>query len=99
MENLPAKLADTLEAIAARVRSLTVDRVDRIARIAALALPVAVLGIIALSFLFLTVFEAVAIPLGRFGAYLVFGAVFLIGGLVAWIIRRRDPRPDTEEAL
>ncbi len=89
MDDFPARFADFLELIATRIRSLTIDRASRAVRLAALGILAAALGIMAVIFLLLTVYGALAIPLGADGAFAVLGLVVLIGGLLLWTRRRR----------
>ncbi len=93
MDDYPRRLADLLESLATRVRSLTVDRVDRVFRLVAFALPALVLGIVAIVFLFLTIHGALAIPLGDAGALAVLGGLFAVGGLFTW--RNRTSKDET----
>lgn len=92
MEDFPRRLAELLETIAARVRALTVDRIARGVTVASLALPMAVLGILAIVFLFMTIHAALAIPLTDAGAYGTVAGLFVIGGALAW--RKRSQQPE-----
>lgn len=95
MEDFPRKLADSLERIASTVRSLTVERAEKAVRVVALAIPVAVLGIVAVVFVFMTIHGVLAIPLGDAGAFAVVGGLFLIGSLLAWA-KRTQQAEDSE---
>ncbi len=87
MEQLAAQFADLVEAIANKVRSLTVDRVAKGIRVTGLGILTATLGFTALLFLFWAIFGALEIPLTTAGAFGVV-AVALIGtGIVIWIKR------------
>lgn len=68
---------------------MTVDRVAKAIRLTALGMVAAALGIMAVVFLLLTVYGALAIPLGTDGAFAVLGTVVLIGGLVLWARRSK----------
>ena len=92
MDDLAVRFADLLEAIATKVRSLTVDRIDRGARIVSLAMVAAALALFASVMLVLGVFRAVSVPLGVTGAYVFFGGLFVLGGAFVWAIRKRPPR-------
>lgn len=92
MEDLPRRYADLLEGIATEVRSLTVDRVHKAITVASLALPLVVLAILAVIFLFMTIHLALAIPLGDAGAYGVMGGVFVAAGAFAWRKRTAVPK-------
>ena len=87
MDDLPARLADFLESISARIRALTVDRVARWIKLTSLGMIALSLGIMAWIFLLLTVYGALEIPLGPDGAFGVLGGVGLIAG--AWLWWRR----------
>jgi len=89
VEDFPTRFADFLESIAIRVRSMTVDRIARAVRLSALGIVAAALGIMALMFLLLTMYGALAIPLGPDGAFAVLGGVALIGGAVLWSRRSK----------
>jgi len=87
MDDFPARLADFLESISARIRALTVDRVARWVKLTSLGMIALTLGIMAAIFLLLTVYGALEIPLGPDGAFAVLGGVVLIAGALLW--RRR----------
>lgn len=89
MEDFAARFADTLESLASRVRSLTVDRVSRAIRLATLGMTAATLALLATVFLALALFGALAIPLGNDGAFGVLGLVVLVAGIVAWVKRKK----------
>jgi hypothetical protein len=89
MEDFPARFADFLEMIATRVRSVTVDRINRWIRLSSLGMAALVLGLLALVFLVLSIYGALAIPLGSDGAFGVLGLVVLIFGLILWGNRKK----------
>jgi hypothetical protein len=91
MEELPRRLAELLETVATRVRAMTVDRIARAVTMASLALPVLVLALLAVVFLFMTIHGALAIPLTDAGAYGVLSGLFAIGGALAWRKRSNPP--------
>lgn len=92
MEDLPRRLAELLETVATRVRAMTVDRIARAVTMASLALPVLVLGLLTIVFLFMTIHGALAIPLTDAGAFGVIAGLFAIGGALAW--RKRTSTPE-----
>ncbi|MDX1449184.1 MAG: hypothetical protein R3246_08995 [Acidimicrobiia bacterium] len=92
MEDFPRRLAELLEAVATRVRALTVDRLARGVTMASLAIPILVLAILTVVFLFMTIHGALAIPLTPAGAWGVFAGLFLLGGAFAW--RKRSETPE-----
>ncbi|HVR31498.1 MAG TPA: hypothetical protein VMS74_02195 [Acidimicrobiia bacterium] len=92
MEDLPRRLAELLESVATRVRAMTVDRIARGVTIASLALPLLVLALLTVVFLFLTIHGALAIPLTDAGAFGLMAGLFTLGGALAW--RRRSHQPE-----
>lgn len=84
MDDFPARLADFLESISARIRALTVDRVARWVKLTSLGMIALTLGIMAAIFLLLTVYGALEIPLSPDGAFGVLGGVLLIAGALLW---------------
>ena len=93
MDDYPRRLADLLESLATRVRSVTVDRVDRVFVLVAFALPALVLALLAVVFLFLTIHGALAVPLGDAGAFAVMGGLFAVAGAFTW--RMRSPKDES----
>lgn len=89
MEDFPARFADLLESIAQRVRALTTDRVGRWIRLSSLGLIAATLGMMAVIFLLLTIYGALAIPLGPDGAFGLLGLLALVAGIVLWSKRSK----------
>jgi hypothetical protein len=89
VDDFPTRFADFLDSIASRVRAMTVDRVAAGVRLVSLAAMAVTLGIMALIFLLLSVYGALAIPLGPDGAFGVLGLVCLISGLIAWARRSK----------
>jgi len=89
MNDLPARFADFLESIATRVRALTTDRIARWIRLSSLGLVAFTLGMMAVVFLLLTVYGALAIPLGPDGAFGVLGAVLFVAGAFLWSKRSK----------
>ena len=89
MDDFPARFADFLETVATRIRSLTVDRVNRWIRLSSLGMAATTLGLLALVFLVLSIYGALAIPLGSDGAFGVLGLVVLIFGIIVWSNRKK----------
>ncbi len=89
MDDFPTRFADFLESIATRIRALTTDRVARWIRLSSLGLVALTLGMVAVLFLLLTVYGALAIPLGPDGAFGVLGAGALVAGIVLWSKRSK----------
>ena len=82
MEDFPARFADLLESIATRVRALTTDRVSKWIRVTSMGLVAATLGMMAVIFLLLTIYGALAIPLGPDGAFGLLGGLLLAAGVI-----------------
>lgn len=91
VEDFPARFAGLLESVATKIRSLTVDRAAKVIRLVALGFIAAALGLLAMVFLFATIYGALEIPLGSAGAFAVIGGFFLIGGALLWRRRRGEP--------
>lgn len=87
MEELAARFADLVEEIAAKIRSLTVDRVAIGIRYTGLGILAATLGFTALIFLLWTLFGALEIPLTTAGAFVVLAAVLMGVGYFLWTKR------------
>ena len=90
MENFATRFADLLESTALKARALTVDRAARTIRNVALAIPAAVLGLMAIVFLFMTLHRALAIPLGSAAAHAIIAGLFAIGGAFLWAKREAE---------
>ena len=93
MENFATRFADLLEETANRIRALTIDRVERGVRITAIALPTAVLGLLAVVFLFMTLHAALAVPLGSAAAHAIIAGLFAVGAALLWSKRRQEETP------
>ncbi|HSJ28121.1 MAG TPA: hypothetical protein VLB67_07900 [Acidimicrobiia bacterium] len=90
MEDLPRRLAELLETVASRVRAMTVDRVAKGVTVASLGIPLLVLALLTVVFLFMTIHGALAIPLSDAGAFGVLTGLFALGGAFAWRKRTDD---------
>ena len=93
-DDFATRLADFLETIATKVRSMTVDRASRAITIAAGVLVAGALVTVALVYLVVGVFRAVSVPLTVEGAYAAFGGLFLLGGALAWW--KRNPKDNSD---
>lgn len=90
MEDFPAKLAAFLEDIAIKARSMTVDRAAKAVRLTTLGMIAAAFGLMAVIFLFLTIYGALEIPLGDWGAFAVLAGLFALVGALTWGKRNKD---------
>ena len=93
-ESYAARFADLLEGVAARARSLTVDRIDRGIVLATFGMAAAALILAALIMVSVALFRLLAVATGVTGAYAVFGTLFLAAGWWSW----RKSRQVVEEA-
>jgi hypothetical protein len=84
MEELAARFADLVEALALKIRSLTVDRVARGIRLTGLGILTATFAFTALIFLLWAMFGALEIPLTTAGAFAVVAAILIGVGLYLW---------------
>lgn len=89
MDDFPVKIADLLETLASRVRSLTVERVAGWARWAAIGVVLALVGLVMAIFFLVAVFRLLAGVVSPEGAYAIFGGIFVIAGMFLW--RKRLP--------
>ena len=94
MDDFPAKIADLLESVAKRVRSLTVERMAGWARWTAIGLVLALLGLLMAIFTIVALFRLLAGLVTVEGAYAILGGVFVIAGIVLW--SQRLPKAEEE---
>ena len=91
MDDFPVKIADLLESLASRVRSLTVERVAGWARWTAIGVVLALVGLVMAIFTIVALFRLLAGLVTPEGAYGILGAIFVIVGMFLW--RKRLPTP------
>jgi len=89
MDDFPVKIADLLESLATRVRSLTVERVAGWARWTAVGVVLALLGLVMTIFTIVALFRLLAGLVTTEGAYGILGAIFVVAGIFLW--RQRLP--------
>lgn len=87
MEEFAAQFADLVEALAKKIRSLTVDRIAKGIRLTGLGILAVTFAFTALAFLFWAIFGALEIPLTTAGAFGVVAALFVGGGVYMWVKR------------
>ncbi len=75
MEDYPAKIADLLETVATRIRTMTVDRVKGWVTWGAVGLVAAMLATLVLIFLLIGLFRLLAELVGVEPAYLILGGI------------------------
>ena len=85
--DLPSRIADFLEDLATRVRSLTVDRVANGVTWTAVGIVLAMTGFLMLFWLLVAGFRALGTWIGQELAYAVVGVVLVIVGTVLWVLR------------
>ena len=86
----PTKIADFLEQIATRIRSLTVDRASLAVTWTAIGVVVATLAVLAVIWLLVGFFRALGTLIGQELAYAVVGGILLLVGVFLWMKRYPD---------
>jgi hypothetical protein len=89
----PAKIADYLEQTAAKIRSLTVDRIAVGVTWAAIGIVIAAIAVLALIWLLVAFFRALGTLIGQEVAYAVVGGILLLAGVFVWMKRHPDDEP------
>ncbi len=91
----PAEIADWLEASAARIRSLTVDRAENAVTWTALGVLLASIAILGVIWLLVGLFRAFGALVGQEVAYAITGGILIVAGALMWM--RRFPDDETGE--
>ncbi len=89
----PAKIADSLEQVATKIRSLTVDRVAVGVTWAAIGIVIAAIALLAIIWLLVAFFRALGTLIGQEVAYAVVGGILLLAGVFVWVKRHPDDEP------
>jgi hypothetical protein len=89
MDDFPSKIADFLEQTAAKVRSMTVDRIAYAVRWTAAGAVLAILGFLLILFLLIGIFRLLGEIIGVEVAYAVLGGLFLLVGV--FLLSQRKP--------
>ncbi|MEA2010140.1 MAG: hypothetical protein U9N78_05500 [Actinomycetota bacterium] len=89
----PAKIADFLEQLATRIRSLTVDRASLAVTWTAIGLVIATVAVLAVIWLLVGFFRALGTLIGQELAYAVVGGILLLAGVFVWM--KRYPEDET----
>ncbi len=105
MEDFPSRIADFLEALATRIRSLTVDRIARVITFVTLGCLGTVMVVVAAGFVLIgifriveeLVFKACDCSQAMEISYAVVGGLFLLIGALLWRNRSRAPTDGTDE--
>ena len=93
--DLPAQIADFLEELATKIRSLTVDRAENAVTWTALGIIFAVIGLLGLVWLLVAYFRAFGELVGQEAAYAITGGILIVVGALLWM--RRFPNNEGEE--
>ena len=88
MDDYASRIADLLEEIATRVRSMTVDRVEKAAKWTAIGIVIAILALLLLIFTLIGIFRILGTIMPMELAYLIVGGIFLLVGVFLWRGRR-----------
>lgn len=83
----PTRIADFLEDIAARIRSMTVDRVANAVTWTAVGIVLATMAFLIVFWLLIGLFRAVGELIGQEAAYAITGVLLILLGIVLWSIR------------
>jgi hypothetical protein len=92
-KDLPAQIADLLEDIAGKIRSMTVDRAENAITWTALGLILFMIGILGVIWLLVGLFRAFGELVGQEVAYAITGGILIVVGALVWM--RRFPGDDT----
>ena len=95
MDDFPAKIADLLESVATRVRTMTVDRVAGVAKWTAVGLVLVVMASLIGLFLLFGLFRLIGELIGFELTYAILGGIFVIAGMFLW--SKRIPKPVEED--
>lgn len=87
MKDYPAQIADILENLANRFRSITVDRVAGWAKWAGAGIFAAFLGLVLAIFMTVGLVRLLAGLVGMQWAYTIIGGLFMVIGLFLWRLR------------
>ena len=88
--DFPVKVADALESVADKARSLTVGKAENIAKWVAAGTIIFFLGLLAIIFLLIGINRILGELVGTEIAYTIIGGLFLIVALLLW--RQRNPK-------
>jgi predicted membrane channel-forming protein YqfA (hemolysin III family) len=96
MDDYASKIADLLEEIALRVRSMTVDRVEKAAKWTSIGIVIAMLALLLLIFVLIGLFRILGTLMPIEWAYLIIGGIFITLGAFVWKSRRPNPKEEPE---
>lgn len=95
MNDYPSQIADMLEDVASKVRSLTVDRVAGWAKWTGAGIFAAFLGLVLAIFMTVGLVRLLAGLVGMQWAYTIIGGLFIVIGMFLW--RLRTPREASQD--
>jgi hypothetical protein len=93
----PAQIADFLEDLATKIRSMTVDRARNAVTWTALGILIAVIGILAVLWLLVAYFRVLGALVGQELAYAITGGILIIVGALLWIRRFPDDEAGSDQ--
>ena len=88
MDDFPVRIAELLESVATKVRSMTVDRVAGWAKWTAAGVVLLMLGFILVVFLLIGIFRLLGELIDIEWAYAIVGGLFVVLGMFLWSKRR-----------
>jgi uncharacterized membrane protein YidH (DUF202 family) len=92
----PSKIADFLEDLATRIRSMTVDRASIAVTWTAIGIVIATVGLLALIWFLVGFFRALGTLVGQELAYAIVGGILLLAGVFVWV--KRYPEDESTPA-
>ncbi len=94
MDDFPTRIADFLEHLTGRIRSMTVDRFEKAARWVAAAPLLAVLGLLAVVLFLVGLHRILGEALGTQWSWTIIGGLFAALAVFLWF--KRNPRSTKE---
>jgi hypothetical protein len=95
VNDFPTRIADLLENLANKIRSMTVDRLAGWARWTGVGIVATLLGLVLLIFVMVGLVRLVERLVGMQWAYTIIGGLFVVGGALLW--RLRLPRDVSQD--
>ena len=93
----PAQIAEFLEGLAIKIRSMTVDRAENAVTWTALGVLLASIFLLAVIWLLVGFFRAFGALVGQEVAYAITGGILIIVGALLWMRRFPDEETGSEE--
>jgi hypothetical protein len=95
MNDFPTQIADFLEDIATKIRSMTVDRLASAAKWTGVGIVASLLGLVLVIFLVVGLVRLLAGMVGMQWAYTIIGGLFVVAATFLW--RLRLPREASQD--